>query len=95
MDDKQCLKLLENCYEALPNNGKVIIVETVIPESPDSNLLVKTVYQFDLFMVNLNETGKERTEKEFASLANGAGFSRVRVACHAYSFPVVELYKSM
>ncbi|XWS48711.1 hypothetical protein CRYUN_Cryun13aG0099900 [Craigia yunnanensis] len=95
LDDKQCLKLLKNCYEALPVNGKVIIVDMVIPESPDTNLLVKSVYQFDLFMVNLNESGKERTEKEFESLAKGAGFSHVRVACCAYSFSVVEFYKKM
>ncbi|XVF51173.1 hypothetical protein PTKIN_Ptkin04bG0163200 [Pterospermum kingtungense] len=95
LDDKQCLKLLKNCYEALPEKGKVIIVDTVIPESPDSNLFVKSVYQLDLLMVNLNERGKERTEKEFASLANQAGFSRVRVACHAYSFSIVEFNKNM
>ncbi|XVF53205.1 hypothetical protein PTKIN_Ptkin05aG0081800 [Pterospermum kingtungense] len=88
-----CRKLLENCYEALPANGKVIVVDLVIPESPDTNLFCKSVFQFELFMMNTNGSGKERTEKEFESLAKGSGFSDVRVACCAYSFSVLEFYK--
>ncbi|XP_021273932.1 caffeic acid 3-O-methyltransferase 1 [Herrania umbratica] len=94
LDDKKCLELLKNCYEALPANGKVIIVELVIPESPDSSHVVKSVYQFESFMMNLNGNQKERTETAFESLAKGAGFSRVQVACCVCSFSVVELYKS-
>ena len=93
LDYKQCLELLKNCYEALPVNGKVIVVDLVIPESPDTNLLCKSVFQFDVFMLNTNGSGKERTEKELESLAKGAGFSRVRVACCAYSFSVRVLQK--
>ncbi|XP_022722179.1 caffeic acid 3-O-methyltransferase 1-like [Durio zibethinus] len=95
LDDKRCVELLKNCYEALPVNGKVIIVDLVIPESPDTNLLVQSAYQFDLFMMHVNESGKERREKEFESLAKGAGFSRIRVACYAYSLSVVEFYKNV
>lgn len=94
LDDKKCLELLKNCYEALPAKGRVIIVDLVIPESPDSSRVVKSVYQFELFMMNFTGTLKERTEKEFESLAKGAGFSRVQVACCACSFSVVELYKN-
>ncbi|XWS38117.1 hypothetical protein CRYUN_Cryun19dG0102700 [Craigia yunnanensis] len=95
LDDKQCLELLKNRYEALPVNGKVIVVDLVIPESPDTNLLCKSVFQFDLFMMNTNGSEKERTEREFKSLAKGAEFSHVRVACCAYSFSAVEFDKNM
>ncbi|KAK5777810.1 hypothetical protein PVK06_045777 [Gossypium arboreum] len=95
LDDKQCLMLLKNCYEALPVNGKVIVVDAVIPESPDANPLHKSVYQFDFLSMGMNETGKERTEKESENLAEGAGFSRFRVACCAYGFSVMEFYKNM
>ncbi|MBA0773538.1 hypothetical protein Gotri_008809 [Gossypium trilobum] len=95
LDDKQCLMLLKNCYEALPVNGKVIVVDAVIPESPDANPLHKSVYQFDFLSMGMNETGKERTEKESENLAEGAGFSRFRVACCAYGFSVMEFYKIM
>ncbi|KAH9685699.1 Flavone 3'-O-methyltransferase 1 [Citrus sinensis] len=31
--DEQYLKILKNCYDALPESGKVIIVESIVPES--------------------------------------------------------------
>ncbi|KAK7824643.1 eugenol o-methyltransferase [Quercus suber] len=35
--DEYCMKLLRNCYEALPNNGKVVIIELLMPKSPNSS----------------------------------------------------------
>ncbi|KAF2283205.1 hypothetical protein GH714_043537 [Hevea brasiliensis] len=29
--DEHCLKLLKNCYEAIPDDGKVIVVDAVLP----------------------------------------------------------------
>lgn len=92
-DDEDCLKVLKNCYEALPDQGKVIVIEMVIPEgAADAD---KSLFQFHLFMLNMNVNGKERTGKEFDSLARQAGFSGAQVACHAYDFSVVEFYKNM
>ncbi|PWA35268.1 Caffeate O-methyltransferase (COMT) family [Artemisia annua] len=34
--DADSLKILKNCYKALPENGKVIVTEFVLPEAPDS-----------------------------------------------------------
>ncbi|KAE8727341.1 Zinc transporter of isoform 1 [Hibiscus syriacus] len=66
------IKLLKNCYEALPAGGKVIAVQTVIP---DANVSYKSVYQFDVYTLSMNEGAKDRTEKEYESLAKEAGFS--------------------
>ncbi|KAJ4723831.1 Caffeic acid O-methyltransferase [Melia azedarach] len=93
-DDKHCVKILKNCYAALPVNGKVIAVDMVIPEVPEDTLAVKSMFQFDLFMMNMNPSGKERTKREFESLAKSAGFSHLRVPCHAYNFSVIEFYKT-
>ncbi|MBA0806277.1 hypothetical protein Gohar_005735 [Gossypium harknessii] len=95
LEDKQCLELLKNCYEALPLNGKVIAVDTVIPEIPDASPSCESVYQFDVYSMSINESGKERIEKELESLGKGAGFSGFRVACYAYGFSVMEFYKRM
>lgn len=94
-DDNHCLKLLRNCYEALPNDGKVIIVDMVVPDDPDTSIAVRSKYQFDLFMMNMNPGGKERTEQEFTILAKEAGFSSIRVMCCAYNYSLVEIYKSV
>ncbi|KAM6588277.1 hypothetical protein CsatA_010882 [Cannabis sativa] len=92
-DDENCLMILKNCYKALPDSGKVIVVDMVILEAPESSLAARSLFQFDMFMMNTNLTGKERTEREFEGLAKEAGFSSIRVACSAYDFSVVELFK--
>lgn len=92
-DDEKCLVILKKCYEALPDHGKVIVVDMVISETPETSLASRSLYQFDMFMMNTNMTGKERTETEFQCLAEAAGFSTVRVACSAFNFAVVELFK--
>nr|QED93051.1 caffeic acid O-methyltransferase [Paeonia lactiflora] len=94
-DDENCLKILKNCYEALPNDGKVIVVDVVIPEVPETNLEVKSIFQFDLYLMNMNPGGKERTEREFSCLAKEAGFSGIRVACSVYNFSLMEFYKEL
>ncbi|KAF3644643.1 Caffeic acid 3-O-methyltransferase [Capsicum annuum] len=38
--DDHCIKLLKNCYEALPANGKVIIAECILPEAPDTSAAI-------------------------------------------------------
>ncbi|KAK7844145.1 caffeic acid 3-o-methyltransferase 1 [Quercus suber] len=89
------LKVLKNCYEALPDQGKVIVVDLVIPEAPATAGDDKSLFQLYLFMVNTNPKRKERKDKEFESLAKEAGFSGIQVACCAYNFSVVEFYKNM
>ncbi|BFG32130.1 hypothetical protein CerSpe_184040 [Prunus speciosa] len=94
-DDKHCLMILKNCYEALPNHGKVIVVDMVIPEAPETSLSARSLFQFDMYLMNTNVMGKERTEKELESLAKEAGFSNIRAACSAFTFSVVELFKNV
>ncbi|XP_050241756.1 caffeic acid 3-O-methyltransferase-like isoform X4 [Quercus robur] len=74
-DEKQCLKVLKNCYEALPDQGKVIVVDMVIPEAPATTGDDKSLFQLYSFLMNTNPKRKERTEREFERLAKDAGFS--------------------
>nr|TKS02373.1 caffeic acid 3-O-methyltransferase 1-like [Populus alba] len=92
-NDENFLKVLKNCYEALPDTGKLIVVEMVIPESPGTSVADRSLLQNYLFVTNMNPKRNERTEKEFERLAKGAGFSHLRVACSACSFSVVEFIK--
>ncbi|XP_022748783.1 caffeic acid 3-O-methyltransferase-like [Durio zibethinus] len=91
--DEHCLKLLKNCWEALPNGGKVIIVESILPEVPDSSVPTNIVYEQDLFMLAQNPGGKERTRKEYEALALRTGFSGCEVICCAYNSWVMEFPK--
>ncbi|GFP93711.1 caffeic acid 3-o-methyltransferase 1 [Phtheirospermum japonicum] len=91
--DEYCLKLLKNCYEALPENGKVICVEFVLSDGPDNGLPAKNMANFDLIVLGLSLGGKERTENEFQALAKGAGFKEFHKVCCAYDYWVMEFCK--
>jgi hypothetical protein len=73
-DDEKSNTILRNCRSQMPANGKLILVDSVVPETNephfskfiDLNMLVMT-------------GGKERTEKEFAQLLADAGFKLLRV----------------
>ncbi|XP_043719652.1 caffeic acid 3-O-methyltransferase-like isoform X1 [Telopea speciosissima] len=97
--DEQCLKLLKNCYEALPYEalpeyGKVIVVDLIAPTSLETNVATQGILQMEMFIANMmNATGKERTKEEFSALAREAGFAGINVACCAYGFSVVEFCK--
>ncbi|RYR10005.1 hypothetical protein Ahy_B05g078455 [Arachis hypogaea] len=84
--DEECVMFLRNCYEALPAHGKVIVLDTLLPEIPKSTSSSKDTYAF---MV------KERTEKQFKKLCKSSGFSRFEVTCNdsSISFAVMEFYK--
>jgi len=68
-DDESSIKILKNCYKALPEGGKVFIAENIIG-SPNEPSLGKLL---DLEMLVMC-TGQERTEEEFKSLLEKAGF---------------------
>ncbi|PRQ60590.1 Caffeic acid 3-O-methyltransferase [Rosa chinensis] len=93
--DEHCLKFLKNCYAALPDNGKVILGECILPVAPDTSLATKGVVHIDVIMLAHNPGGKERTEQEFEALAKGSGFQGIRVACNAFNTYVIEFLKKI
>ena len=93
-DDAHCLKFLENCYQALPDNGKVIVAECILPVVPDTSLATKTAVHIDVIMLAYNTGGKARTEKEFEALAKGAGFQGFKVVCCAFNSWIMEFCKT-
>ncbi|XP_027079579.1 caffeic acid 3-O-methyltransferase [Coffea arabica] len=94
-DDEHCLKLLRNCYKALPNDGKVIVVDAIVPVNPEnSEAAAKSNMQIDLFMMAVCSPGaKGRSELEFRALATKAGFRGIRVECRLFDLWVLEFYK--
>jgi orsellinic acid C2-O-methyltransferase len=80
-DDDRCMTILSNCRQAMKADGKVLIVEPVVPETVKPSFALLGVMMSDLNML-MNTGGKERTEEEFAALLRAAdlgltGVSRV------------------
>ncbi|PIN21984.1 Hydroxyindole-O-methyltransferase [Handroanthus impetiginosus] len=91
--DDQCLQVLKNCYKALPKTGKVIILDTMLPDIPQDDTHSKMVSQFDYIMLMLYGS-RERTKAEFEALAKKSGFSEFKVVCNAHSVWVMEVIKT-
>ncbi|KAK3194498.1 hypothetical protein Dsin_025808 [Dipteronia sinensis] len=91
--DEHCLRLLKNCYKSIPEDGKLIVVETILPDFPEANTATKAAFQIDVLMMTQNPGGKERSRQEYMALATGAGFSGIRFETSACNSWVMEFYK--
>ncbi|KAJ4961261.1 hypothetical protein NE237_021171 [Protea cynaroides] len=91
--DEHCLKILKNCYEAIPEGGKVIIIDAVLSEDAETSPVARVGYQIDNLMMMANPGGKERTKKDFENLAKETGFRSCEVVCHVINLCVVEYIK--
>ncbi|KAK6233651.1 hypothetical protein QUC31_006057 [Theobroma cacao] len=92
-NDERCLKLLKNCYEALPERGKVIVVSYVMIDEPEASDGAKFVCQMDLLMA-LQGGAKQRTENQFKDLSKAAGFSDFQLNCRIFNaIGVMEFFK--
>ncbi|PNX74755.1 isoliquiritigenin 2'-O-methyltransferase-like protein [Trifolium pratense] len=90
--DENCLKVLSKCYNALPQHGKVIVVEFIMPQEIQHTKVDKLITSFDNLM--FLDSGVERTEKEFEKLCKCSGFSSFHVVCLAFSaLGVMEFHK--
>ncbi|KAK8564764.1 hypothetical protein V6N12_058346 [Hibiscus sabdariffa] len=77
--DDLCPKLLKVCYDALLKNGKIVLVESIISEVPQKDIITKTIFQRDVFLLHILPGAKERTTKEFEMLTKQPGFSSLQV----------------
>ncbi|KAL8167002.1 hypothetical protein V2J09_008501 [Rumex salicifolius] len=91
--DEYCVKLLKNCHKAIPDDGKVIVVESVLTEDPETSDEAKVICITDVTMMTQNPGGKERTKEEFIGLAKAAGFGGIRFESHVCELWVMEFYK--
>ncbi|KAJ9681002.1 hypothetical protein PVL29_020086 [Vitis rotundifolia] len=91
--DDQCLKLLKNCYKALPEHGMAIVVEGFLPEIPERSASVQSLCKLDLIMMTQIPGGRERTRQEFLDLAMAAGFAGIRFECPVYNYWIMEFFK--
>ncbi|XP_059298456.1 myricetin 3-O-methyltransferase 3-like [Lycium ferocissimum] len=93
-DDDDCVKILKNCWKSIPNSGKVVLVEHIKPEYPETDdLISKNAFFLDVLMMIVTPGGKERTKEEFETLAKKAGFSGFKIVNSAFLIWIMELYQ--
>ena len=83
--EDQCLKILGNCRKALKPDGKVLIVEMVLP----SGNVMHPGKILDMIML-VGPGGQERTEEEYRALLDKADLRLTRVVPTESAVSVVE-----
>jgi hypothetical protein len=84
-DDDTCIHLLKLCREVIPANGRLLIIDAVIPPGSDPHP-AKIV---DIVMMGVL-TGRERSEEEFSRLLDAADFTLNRVIPTHSMLAIVE-----
>ncbi len=87
-DDARSGLILQNCRQALPENGTLLLVERIMPESPTVKDEDKAHAMSDLNMLR-GPGGLERTEKQYRRLLNKSGFRPASIY-PAGRFSVIE-----
>jgi hypothetical protein len=84
-DEKKSIQILQNVHQAMPADGRLLLVESVIPEGnePSFGKLL------DLAMMVI-PGGEERTAAEYEKLYVAAGFRLTRIVPTAAEVSVIE-----
>jgi DNA-binding HxlR family transcriptional regulator/ubiquinone/menaquinone biosynthesis C-methylase UbiE len=77
-NDERSSVILQNCRQALPKSGTLLLVERIMQESPTVKDEDKANAMSDLNMLR-GPGGLERTEKEYRQLLNENGFRPVSI----------------
>jgi hypothetical protein len=85
-DDDVCTKILTMMRERMPANGRVLVCDMVVNETPEPS----PAKLLDIEMLSCTEGGKERTEKEFAELFAAAGLRLERIVATQNPVCVIE-----
>ena len=84
-DDERAITILKNCRQAMAENGRVLLVEMVIPAgnapSPGKFLDLEMLLYFH---------SRERTEAEYCDLLQQAGLELITITPTASPFSIIE-----
>jgi SAM-dependent methyltransferase len=84
--DADSLKILQNCRRAIEPNGKLLLVEQVVPPGNDPSMSKL----LDINMLAVCSGGRERTEAQYEELLQKAGFRLERVVPTPSEVSVIE-----
>jgi hypothetical protein len=85
-DDERALAILRNCHRAMPDGGRLLLVEPVVPTGSEPSF----TKLLDLLMLVWTPGGRERTEAEHRALLTQAGFEVTDVIPTAAPVSVIE-----
>ena len=84
--DEQAIAILQNCYQAMAESGRLLVIEIVIPPGNEP-CIAKFM---DINMLVVSPGGRERTQAEYEQLFQAAGFKLTRIVPTASDVSVIE-----
>ncbi|GCL46282.1 O-demethylpuromycin-O-methyltransferase [Microcystis aeruginosa NIES-3806] len=88
-DDRRAIAILKNCCQVLDSNGKVLVLEMVVPAGNNPS----AAKMLDLNMLVMCPGGKERTAEEFEELLSQAGLKLNRIIPTQEDICIIECVK--
>lgn len=85
-DDQRAITILRQCHQAMPDHGKLLIVEQIVPDGNEPSMSKF----LDLNMLVMCPGGKERTVGEYEALFAAAGFKLNRIVPTTQIVSVIE-----
>jgi len=83
--DAQSIAILKNCHAAMPPHGRLLLIEAPLPPRNEPSLHKL----MDINMLVMTG-GRERTEAEYRSLLEAAGFTLTRVTVTPLELAILE-----
>ncbi len=77
-DDDHCIRILKNCRKAVGPEGRLLLIEMIMPTESGASFSTYPLVMTDLQMLVMTG-GRERTESEFGTLLAAAGFNLERI----------------
>ncbi len=88
-DEERALKILKNCHRAMPEDGRLLLVEMVIPRGDEPHF--GKIQDLEMLLI---PGGRERTEDEYRELLAASGFRLTRVVATRSPMSIVEGVKT-
>ena len=88
-DDERAVAILRNCHKAMIPQGKLLIVEGVYPKRIDESSDSRGAAANDMNML-VSTGGRQRSEAEFRSLYDAAGFRLTKIVPTVARVSVIE-----
>lgn len=92
-DDGRSHIILKNCRQALTENGKLLLIERIMPERMEALAAHQVIARSDLNML-VGPGGRERTEAEFRSILGSAGLQVSRILPAGLATNVIEAIRA-
>jgi hypothetical protein len=88
-NDERSTAILQNCRRAMPADGKLLLIERIMPARVQASSAHRAIAYADLAML-VGPGGRQRTKTEFRKLLDTSGFALTRVISTALDFRILE-----